>query len=377
MSKARQLGELEASEASSYLATQGRRNLIINGGFDVWQRGDSFTVANEQVYTADRFKVHHNVSAGEVVISKGEGKVGGQRSLNYEVTSAVDLTLETNSWGLIQTRLEQGNCKKVVFGKSDEKFSVSFLAKTNVPGSYTVTVNAYQTTANSAANRILIGKEFTINSSDVYEEITLTFDKNTVYDWKQDVDRSIEGLDLSIVLDATPDRVTLSDGTWEDPNEEIRSATMVSNSNQFLNSVGNYFEVTEIQLELGDTATPFEVRSYGEELALCQRYYQKFGGRGSNYNLCTAYCRTSTRALGPISLPTAMRAIGSYSVSSIPDIAVLYKLSKVNAASLNSGDLETDVLFIDVELASGAFTSGEAAVILLENNAYLEIDAEL
>ena len=52
-------------------------------------------------------------------------------------------------------------------------------------------------------------------------------------------------------------------------------------------TVGNTWQITGVQLEVGDTATPFEHRSYGEELALCQRYYEKFviGSSGTPLNM--------------------------------------------------------------------------------------------
>ena len=79
---------------------------------------------------------------------------------------------------------------------------------------------------------------------------------------------------------------------------------------RFGNSNG-VLEIAELQLELGKVATPFEHRSYGEELALCQRYYQKYG---SNLTYLQ-YSASSDYFYVPIPFPFEMRAVPTGTIS--------------------------------------------------------------
>ena len=82
-------------------------------------------------------------------------------------------------------------------------------------------------------------------------------------------------------------------------------AVMTYNNANVALAIGDYIEFTELQLELCSVATDFEHRSYGEELALCQRYYQKISGRIS-YATLSAY--STTALYGSIHFPVVMRA---------------------------------------------------------------------
>jgi hypothetical protein len=96
---------------------------------------------------------------------------------------------------------------------------------------------------------------------------------------------------------------------WENPN--LPSGTAGSNE---------YFDIAETQLELGKVATPFEHRSYGEELALCQRYYFKVGGagNGTTTNIITGGVEGSGgAAVGGLTFPTTMRAIPTISTAGL------------------------------------------------------------
>jgi len=65
---------------------------------------------------------------------------------------------------------------------------------------------------------------------------------------------------------------TFTNGTWSSYVEDEYAVSGQTN----ITTIGDTFQITGVQLEVGDTATPFEHRSYGDELARCQRYYEKF-----------------------------------------------------------------------------------------------------
>jgi hypothetical protein len=82
-----------------------------------------------------------------------------------------------------------------------------------------------------------------------------------------------------------------------------------------LSSTDNYFKITGVQLEVGSTATDFEHRSFGEELALCQRYCYMRTGDDRDYTGYSGYSTSTTAALFPIFFPVAMRAQPSFTLS--------------------------------------------------------------
>ena len=139
---------------------------------------------------------------------------------------------------------------------------------------------------------------------------------------------------------------------------------------------GEYFEVTNVQLELGSVATPFEHRSYGEELALCQRYYQELCSGAANASIGNAAYYNSTQAFCLITLPVEMR--GSPSIN-IPDQA-LFEVFATNygfittAMTLSVGQAKA----IELVATTVGRVAGDAAFIrAISASSSIQVDAEL
>jgi len=111
----------------------------------------------------------------------------------------------------------------------------------------------------------------------------------------------------------------------------------------------DYFDITGVQLEKGTVATPFEVRPYGVELALCQRYYVRFTGDGSYKPLGTAYVLSATSCQGVIVAPTSMRTQPSTIDISSSSNSCAYSSSMIQGTTVNTTN--------DVYLYSGASTN--------------------
>lgn len=273
--------QFETLDARYAPITRSRKNLIINGDFRVWQRGTGPFTTTE--YNADRWQAAVSLAGGACSVTQTEGPSKASFALRTSVNTPVDLSGETNANYLIFQKIERQNVATAVFGNGS--LTTSFKVKTSTPGTYTAVLTAYDSNSGLADERVGIAKEFTVSQADAWETIVLTFPKNNTYDWKDGVLETGEGLRLSIVLDASPDRVgTLSAGVWQDGDGEPRNGVMVTNTNAFFNTGGNYFDVGEVQLEEGDTATDFERRTIGEELLLCQRYY--FESTGWGFTFC-------------------------------------------------------------------------------------------
>ena len=195
----------------------------------------------------------------------------------------------------IQHRLEGQDLQQLKKGTSDaEKVTVSFYVKTNKSGVYTVELYDNDNTRS-------ISQTITVSDAN-WNRYTLTFDGDTTGTLDNDNGNSFN---LIIHLIAG---TNYTGGTFSTSWSSATDNTRVSSSNVNIgDSTDNNFEITGIQMEIGEQATPFEHRSFGEELRLCQRYFCFVGGNTTNDTIAAGF--TSTDAFhGYGHLPAIMRA---------------------------------------------------------------------
>jgi len=242
-------------------AVHGRRNLIINGAMQVFQRGGSLTGTQNATYLVDRFQTR--ASAGSLDVPQSTtAPAGFTTSLKVAVNTTNDMSGAATDEVWIGQQIEALNLQHLEFGTSGAKtFTLSFSCRSNTTGNYAVWI--YQEDGTIAQT-----KQFTINSADTWERKTLTYTGNT----GNTIDNNNgAGFYVRWMLDGGSDRKgTIATG-WS-TSLDVR---LPSDAPAWQNGSSNDFYLTGVQLELGDVATPFEHRSYGEELSLCQRYFQK------------------------------------------------------------------------------------------------------
>jgi len=298
MSKARQLADLGNVYDDGALSN---RNLIINGAMKVAQRGTSFTgLTNGNTdYTLDRWRWSEGGTISFVtdVTQDTSAPDGFASSYKIAVTTAAP-SLGANHSLRLMTRLEGQDLQQTAFGTSNAKnLTLSFWVKSNKTGTYIAWF--YN---NDAARQI--AKAYTVDAADTWEYKALTIDGDTISGFTNDNGVSIQ---LEFVLAAGSDYTsgTLAT-TWQADNNANR---YVGNVN-LADSTSNYWQITGVQLEVGDTATPFEHRSYGDELARCQRYYYALTNDGATTNYMVGGVETSTAAsFGGLAFPNPMRAV--------------------------------------------------------------------
>jgi hypothetical protein len=240
------------------------RNLIINGGMTVAQRGTSTTgVTSQGYYCVDRF-VSPVYLAGTWTISQStDAPDGFSNSFRYECTTA-NASLSTNSFLMARQAFEGQNLQSLAKGTSSAKqFTVSFWVKSNKTGTYVV--ECYD-----VDNSRTISQSYTVASSGVWEYKTITFSGDTAGLFDNDNGSSLE---LNWWLGSGTDYASGSLNTSWGANSSVGSSRATGVVN-LADTIGNYWQMTGVSLEVGDTATPFEHRSFGDELARCQRFYQ-------------------------------------------------------------------------------------------------------
>jgi hypothetical protein len=263
MSKARQLADLGNVYDDGALSN---RNMVTNGSMIVAQRGTSVTGVNSGGYrTCDRwlFDVGENDTGAWTISQASDGPEGFVKSMKFECTTAKSDISADWRYVNLQHRFEGQDVAKLKFGTSNaEGLTVSFWVKSNKTGTYTVEL------ANENASYRL-STAFSVSSSGAWEKKTITVSGDTAHGFVTDNTRALV---LLFWLAASPN---LSSGslntTWSNSTAGRASGSNVN----LADTVGNYFQITGVQLEVGDTATPFEHRSYGDELARCQRYYEQ------------------------------------------------------------------------------------------------------
>ncbi len=246
----------------------GRRNLVINGAMRVAQRGTSATGISSggDFLTIDRFRFSMS-SAGTWDISRsatvpsGEGFAYSQK---IDCTTA-DSSLDAGNYLLYVTALEGQNLQHTKFGTSSaEKLTLSFWVRSAKTGTYVVEfINV------AAAGSRTQSQSYTISSANTWEKKTITIDGDTVRAFDNTADNELS-LYFWLAAGSNYSGGTLNT-SWNSSTNANRAAGQVN----LADSTSNDWYITGIQLEVSDNATPFEHLSYGEDLALCERYFHK------------------------------------------------------------------------------------------------------
>jgi len=257
----------------------GRRNLIINGAMQVAQRSTSVTgITASGYHTVDRFVTVLNSMGTWTQTQETDAPDGFANSLKLECTAA-DASPAAGDYVLIQSKFEGQDLQHLKKGTSSaESVTASFWVKSNKTGTYIVEL---LDSDNSSRH---ISKSYTVDASGTWEYKTITFEGDTTGAFDND---NAPSLQINIWFGGGSNftggsALQTSWGVLDNPSRAVGQVNLAD-------STSNYFQLTGVQLELGETATPFEHRSYGEELALCQRYYNtdfalQYDTIGSPYN---------------------------------------------------------------------------------------------
>ena len=247
------------------------RNKVGNGAMLCAQRGTSHSPgASSQIYTLDRFQhiATTGVAFDATVTQDSSAPVGFSKS--YKVTPDATDTPTGGGNGCIRTKIEGQDLQDLAYGGSDaKKVTVSFYAKSagsNNNQQYTFQLRHFATDGTQRS----INAPFTITSS--FQRFSFSFVGDTAVDI---INSTGLGMELVWQLASGPDDITSQQTTWVTTN----LFTCVTGQSNFLDNTSNEFYLTGVQLEVDHTgsgvATDFEHRSFAQELALCQRYFQQ------------------------------------------------------------------------------------------------------
>jgi len=267
MSKAAELAKMGEVITNSQLS--GRRNIVINGGMNVAQRSVSVAAlgdGDEGYVTLDRIRHTAAASAGRFTSAQTaiSDLPGFLNCLHLDCTTA-DTSIAATELLVLEHRIEGQDLQQLKKGTSDaEKVTVSFYMKTNAAFVFMCVLNDFDN------NRVNTQK-FTTTTGWTRHSITFAGDTTGVLN-----DDNALSLSVSIYLHAGSN---FTGGTYVSNTWQSRSASdnmIAPGIGSFYSNTSNDVKLTGLQLEVGSVATPFEHRSFGEELALCQRYFTQW-----------------------------------------------------------------------------------------------------
>jgi len=302
MTRARELAnlgnnttDLEAINAVYGAGGLTGRNLIINGAMTVAQRSTSTaSITTTAYHTIDRWSTSLT-TLGTWTQSQSTDVPSGQgfaSSLKMACTTA-DASPAAGDRLLIRQPLEGQNVQQLKKGTANaESITLSFWVKSSKTGTYIVEIYDQDNTRN-------IAKAYTVSSANTWEKKEVTFSGDTTGAFDNDASASLY---LNMWLGAGS---TYTSGTLATSWEPATSANRAVGQVNLADSTSNEWYITGVQLEVGSTATPFEHRSYGEELALCQRYYSNVASFNRD-NFGQLY--SSSQGKVALKFPVIMRA---------------------------------------------------------------------
>jgi len=275
----------------------GSRNVIINGAMVVNQRGftGSSGATASGAYTTDRFAISHShdgaVSAGQTTMNSTVGgnayADGFNSALHYRVTTA-DASLSSSQYASIVQGIEGFNVQGFKKGTANaQQYTLSFWVRSSLTGTYIAELY-------DADNTRQVSKSYTIDTANTWEKKTLTYPADTTGVFDNDNGASLY-VNWWLAAGSNYTSGTLNT-SWASNTSANRAVGQVN----FLATAGNNFFLTGVQLEVGSTATEFERRSFPQELALCQRYFERMTGSGDNGPYAAFGTGYSTGTGGPV-----------------------------------------------------------------------------
>ena len=317
----------------------GRKNILKNGGFDVWQRGTSFSHTSGKNFICDRWWVNPS-SVGGTQTRQSAGLDGFNYALRMQRTSGQSGT------GLVYLNTEMESADSMQF--RGKKVTLSFYARKGANFSQ----SSSQLTSNLATGT---GTDQTLQTGFTGGANVISQNNTLTTSWQRFSHTT------SSVLASTVNQI----------------AVQFTHSPAGTAGAADYYEITGVQLEVGDTATDFEHRSYGEELALCHRYYQ----RTARYTTFAGFSNggSNTQFGVPLTVPlrntptvTIENASGTNSWSARHNGG-----ENGNASTCNVEKWEADCTTVHLQMGSFGSNSDMYVNNLYSGNRSIQMDSEL
>ena len=349
------------------------RNLIINGAMKISQRGTSFADSANGSYTLDRFLIQNSSGTPAFTVTQDtDAPHGFNNSLKVACTTA-DASPASGSFSRIRHTIEAQDLQPLAKGTSSAKAStLSFYVKTNKTGVYTVFVY-------DDDNNRMFSASYTVSDTN-WNRYTIIIPADTTGAINDDNGAGfVIHWGLSLGSNRTSGSLASNWATYSTANEHVGNVNFADNTS-------NVWAITGVQLEVGDTVTSFEHRSFTEELTRCYRYYRRFGANGAlptpaPYNrLSIGYSPSSSEVRYPFQLDPPMR-INPVNSNFSKSGTFAIQPGSIGSYTLTCDDNACSPNMMIAIMGSTSVSSGTGSAVSLHANndtsAYIEISAEL
>ena len=344
------------------------RNLIINGAMQVAQRATQVTGITSAGYnTVDRFKVELN-GIGTYTFDQAADAPDDFTSSYKATCTTANASPAAGAYGYFAYKVEAQDLQQLNYGSSAAKaMTLSFWVKSNKTGNSTVTIlqrdNSIQ----------LLSPQYSISAADTWEYKTISIPGDTGGLFNND---NGSGLEFEFYWNAGS---TYTSGSHQTTWSTYANANRCPSALGVGGATSDYFAITGVQLEVGSVATPFEHRSYSDELARCQRYYCHYG---SPFTTLTAglrvgqgFCTASTQA--HIILPTGKGKMRADPTPDFSDVQINDAATNTTVSSFGDVVAHNGHVYLAINTSSG-LTEGRGCNIRFNStSAKITLDAEL
>ena len=348
----------------------GFKNRIINGGMVIDQRnaGASVTPTTNGTYTLDRWGFYL-AQSGKFSVRQNAPSLGSvtppEGFTNYlGITSLSAYSVLSGDYFFARQAIEGFNFADLGWGTANAKtVTLSFWVRSSLTGTFGGAMT------NQAENRSY-PFTYTISSANTWEQKTITVAGDTTGTWIGSTNGAGLYLNFGLGVGST---LSGTAGAWA--GSQFLSAT---GATSVVGTNGATFYITGVQLEKGSTATSFDYRPYGTELALCQRYYWRFTNTTAGivpvanlqaYNTTSAYGKFFDLPVVMRATPTANNGGAVQPTNSAGSPQTAFTGGNINATTAS--------LYTGSYIGSTGLVAGNVTVVYLAVNGWFDASAEL
>ena len=354
-----------ATTARTNLGLDGYRakNLIINGGMSVSQRGTSFADPANQAYLMDRWHWYEDTATAVATVTQDSSGVfaalGSDFAMKIDCTTA-DAAVAAGAIANIVQSIEAQDLQHLRYGDASAKtITASFNFQSPKSGAHC----CWLYSPDGSRSRVT---EFTVASADTPERISVQFAGDTGGTINNDTGR---GLDFGITL--------LSGATYDKTADTWAAGESFGTGNQqnLMDNTANNVYIGDVQLEVGAVATDFEFEPYSVTLAKCLRYYWKLTGAPTVIGVTSQYKTTDAHAAvyWPVQMRAAPTVTYASTAMSVLENNEVWKVMDGGGADI----LTTEGGRITATVAAATLNLGGAGFMRLDSGETFEASAEI